>query len=471
LPTSFSWENPSDASGIARVYYKIGEQPASLSDTTGSSDSIDSLEIDLATAGIADVYLWLEDGAGNADYNQWAHIKINYDPTAPANPQSTLAWTDDTRDQRLEDNRWNNHSIPHFKWGEGQDALSGVAGYAVEFSQDSSGVVGAVISTLERSYSAENKLVSGATYYLRIRTVDQAGNWSLAKTLFTYHFDEEPPQIEYDPPASWLLGQDFIVEATANDTSGLEQATLFYRRGGTDTFTELIMRSAASDRYIGTVPGENISYDGLDYYIKATDLAGNERVLQDSGTAWGLQVTFQELLASKSFPVDQWRMVSVPVQLDNGSPVSILRDLGPYDINQWRLYRYFGDRYNEFTDTDIGDFTPGRAFWFNTRSDGLVLRSGSGSTSPTNTAFEIVLSPGWNDIATPYNFAVDWGEILVASGMPARLQGPYTYDGTAWSFPQITDRLEPWEGYIVNNANDGFVLLRIPRYKRPEPPR
>jgi hypothetical protein len=49
-----------------------------------------------------------------------------------------------------------------------------------------------------------------------------------------------------------------------------------------------------------------------------------------------------------------------------------------------------------------------------------------------------------------------------ASGDPAGVAGPYAYDGGAWSFPQADDTIQPWTGYAVNNANNGFVVLQVP---------
>ena len=175
-----------------------------------------------------------------------------------------------------------------------------------------------------------------------------------------------------------------------------------------------------------------------------------------------IAITFQDYFAPQTYATQVWKMASVPVSPTNGSPSEILVALGNYGTKRWRLFRFFDGGYHEFLRENIGGFEPGRAFWLHIREAGLKLRSGGGQTSPMAEPFEIDLAPGWNDIGTPFAFAVRWDDIMAASGDPAGVAGPFAFDGTSWSFPDPSDRLAPWEGYAVKNNNSADVILRVP---------
>jgi len=67
---SIDWTNPSDESGIAKVWYKVGSFPTSPSD--GIWLSLPQFKPFFAAAtvqGGQPIYVWLEDGAGNKDHN------------------------------------------------------------------------------------------------------------------------------------------------------------------------------------------------------------------------------------------------------------------------------------------------------------------------------------------------------------------------------------------------------------------
>lgn len=92
---TLTWTTPVDVSGIARAYYKIGDAPTSNDDylhvESVSSGRIDCLKD--VPPGVSDLYLWLEDQAGNVDYRNAAVLarQIWWDPTAPSTALSVPA--------------------------------------------------------------------------------------------------------------------------------------------------------------------------------------------------------------------------------------------------------------------------------------------------------------------------------------------------------------------------------------------
>lgn len=351
---ALSWTNPEDRSGIARTHYKVGGAPEGRDDRTGTTDGSGPVTIEVAEDGVHEVYVWLEDGEGNADHTQASSVVLRYDAT--------------------------------------------------------------------------------------------------------------PPVITATAPTSVDVGRYLSPEYAWADISPVDSVVFFYRVGGDEVFTAMAMVEDDSGGMTAETPVPPVSVEGIEYYLTATDAAGNTATFPSEapGEPATVEVTFRDQLSPNPFAVNQWRMVSVPFQLGNGSPHEILAGFGVYDDTQWRLFRYQYGRYRELTEVDIGDFEPGQAFWLHTRIEGVRVRSGSGSVTPLGHPYEITLQPGWTDIGTPFAFQVAWDDILAASGDPAGVAGPYAYDGESWSFPEPTSVLTPWEGYAVKNSGTAAVVLSVP---------
>ncbi len=69
-------------------------------------------------------------------------------------------------------------------------------------------------------------------------------------------------------------GESIIVNATVTDNVGVRNVTLFYRNTGAIDFKRVEMsRKQVTDNYAVTLP--EVIEPGVEYYIQATDLAGN----------------------------------------------------------------------------------------------------------------------------------------------------------------------------------------------------
>ncbi len=83
------------------------------------------------------------------------------------------------------------------------------------------------------------------------------------------------PVIKHTPIGENISsGQRAVVKAKVTDNVGVEGVTLFYRDIDTAEFKRLKMkRDLDSDNYTAKLPATTSS--GIEYYIQATDLAGN----------------------------------------------------------------------------------------------------------------------------------------------------------------------------------------------------
>ncbi len=81
---TLTWENPVDLSGIFQAYYRIGSPPQSPRDGTPIPPNGEA-HITVPSEGAWDVYLWLEDTAGNIDPRTAVGLSkaLRYDATPP----------------------------------------------------------------------------------------------------------------------------------------------------------------------------------------------------------------------------------------------------------------------------------------------------------------------------------------------------------------------------------------------------
>ena len=82
---SVSWTDPSDPSGFGKVWWKLGSAPTS--NTDGNSANLpDSMPLCVYNPSqqAAMLYVWLEDGAGNVNYQNFASVTLPGNPNLPA---------------------------------------------------------------------------------------------------------------------------------------------------------------------------------------------------------------------------------------------------------------------------------------------------------------------------------------------------------------------------------------------------
>lgn len=255
-----------------------------LSSEKGSFGTSYLYKINSTEARYIQVKFELESGDGIysgiiSDYS------VNYyqDTDEPTNPTSLTSYSNSGMGTEITTNTWYAHTAPHFDWPDAEAAGgatdtatgSGVIGYYVYFGTNALAdpeVLGESVSVSE--YTASS-LVSGSTYYLRIKTVDDAGNVSSTSWQpFTYKFDSsapsQPENLEADPSGYTLTDAfDFTWDPAIDGQS--EVASYCYKTGAssgpysTDTCA------------VGTSVSDVPSYQSgaNTFYVRSKDTAGN----------------------------------------------------------------------------------------------------------------------------------------------------------------------------------------------------
>ena len=207
---------------------------------------------------------------------------INYyqDIDTPINPSDLDAYTTATKSASITTNNWYNHAGPNFDWPDAEAANgasdgaggSGVAGYYVYFGTDS-GVNASESGSLvtESEYTASS-LTSGETYYLRIQTIDEAGNFSSVNWApYIYKYDSEvpanPSTVTVDPPG-YTNTNSFLFEwSGATDSASLISEYCY--KTGEDGSTDTCIEEASISGALAYKTGTNT------FKLRAKDNAGN----------------------------------------------------------------------------------------------------------------------------------------------------------------------------------------------------
>jgi IgGFc binding protein/Secretion system C-terminal sorting domain len=122
--------------------------------------------------------------------------------------------------------------------------------------------------------SATNGPLTGTT-----PDIDPQGNPYCIAVLPNY-----PPVIKHSPVSSAIPGQDLTMAATITDqTNFVQSAQVFYRiRGGNPGYITVPMTALGNNIYSGVISGNEITSQGLEYFLKATDDLGISSYQGDS---------------------------------------------------------------------------------------------------------------------------------------------------------------------------------------------
>ena len=127
------------------------------------------------------------------------------DATVPVTPSVPCnAWDTVSKTNTITDDSWQkDYDSLYLEWSGASDGGSGIAGYSVYFGENPSGEPGLSVEQSGTSYDAGN-VASEGSYYFRLRTFDNAGNYTDALTLFTFKYDAgAPATVPVSPCDAW----------------------------------------------------------------------------------------------------------------------------------------------------------------------------------------------------------------------------------------------------------------------------
>ncbi len=238
-------------SGVDVIQYYLNS--GSWVDDSGSSASTS-----IASDGTHTFYYRAVDNGGNVESTHSFSVKRDAtNPTNPASVSETGCGTADGGSTTCTD--------PAFNWSVGTDVTSGVAGYGIYFGTSASGTG----ATFNPAPTYDPGTVSDGTYYLRLRTKDNAGNWSGWQTMYTLTVDNTAPTSSHGLSGTsgdngWYTS-DITVDLSATDSSG----------SGVD-YIEYHLDAQSWTQVYDTSTSTSITSDGTyTLYYRSADVLGN----------------------------------------------------------------------------------------------------------------------------------------------------------------------------------------------------
>lgn len=190
---SFVWEDGPDLSGIAGHYWVFDRQAVSpVLASTASFSTAGSVTLPPQKDGIWFFHLAAKDNAGNV--SEASHYQVRIETQAPV---SRLEPLPAVLGQPSFEIRW-----------RGEDRVSGVAHYDVQFRQDGKGDWRQWVSE-SNTTSGIFSAVDGASYEFRVRATDKAGNsepWNENGPFASVVVDLTPPEAVKNLAARPLAG-------------------------------------------------------------------------------------------------------------------------------------------------------------------------------------------------------------------------------------------------------------------------
>lgn len=150
-----------------------------------------------------------------------------------------------------------------------------------------------VIPSDENTFLDENA-EPGKSYWYTFKVVlSDFSESAPAGKVFATMLDTEKPNLYHTPVNQGYLNNNLVIYCTASDNVGVTSVILYYRTKGETTWKTLTMLKQNS-KYSATIFGSDLSLEGLEYYIVASDgvntiSKGNENnpysvIIKDSST-------------------------------------------------------------------------------------------------------------------------------------------------------------------------------------------
>ena len=223
------------------------------------------------------------DGVSSPNISQYT-IDYYQDEDPPSNPVAGgLQALSQKEDGETLVSGWYKHLEPYFEWPEAEASYgasdgasgSGVAGYYVYFGPDEEADPEKDGLWQVNNHYTASALTAGETYYLRIKTSDDAANVATeAWQAFTYQFDNQLPTAPVNAsadPAGFTSANSFNFSWSPVEKNGAQISEYCYKTGATEG--EYASEQCLTGTEISSIPAYQVGTNI--FYVRAKDEAGN----------------------------------------------------------------------------------------------------------------------------------------------------------------------------------------------------
>lgn len=259
------------------------------------------------------------------------------------------------------------------------------------------------------------------------------------------------------PPATAVAGTDATITALLQDDVQVVSANLLYRRGGVLNFTTVPMTltNEGTGEWSANVPGVDLAAPGVQYFVEATDGVNTSSIPPTAPaglTNLPVRVTNHPAF---SLPAGTYELAGAPLVVEDPDPAAVFDELGGFNPAVWRYGTFDPIRGTYDEAANAADATSGRGFWV--IAAGATDVAVTGTTTDLSRNATITLQPGFNQIANPFAFSVNFGNVTLPTGVDANLIG---WDGT--QYVNGVQVFAPATGYWLFHGGDTPVDLEIP---------
>jgi hypothetical protein len=246
--------------------------------------------------------------------------------------------------------------------------------------------------------------------------------------------------------------------AVKDDGSGVKAVTLYYKKGGDQTFASVNMTNSSS-QYSAIIPASAVTEKGIEFYIRAEDNAGNLA----RTPAHSIQINIPNGIkrpepqpAGKE--ISAFRLISIPLDLFDKTSSNFIAanpGLGADDKKTWRMYAFDRTRQSvPFVEYPNFSISPSQAYLLIVNKPSIYLKTGGGKTVKTAEPDSVPLPQGWSIIGNPFNYDIPRDSVSVTNGTLEI----YTLANGSWSLN--TTGLKAWEGYAVWVSEPSTLLIK-----------
>ncbi len=291
-------------------------------------------------------------------------------------------------------------------------------------------------------------------YVWQVQTVDQDFEGSVFSDPIPFSFTNPIPKIvSQDYPELWEEeAGDVSAQIVVNDPAIIDEVLVFYKGIASADWNQAVATGSGTD-YEFVISDASVDEMGVEYVFQVIGTYGYD-TFSDTGYTYrrypnGFDLT--GLRFGKRF--DDYDIVSIPLMLDNPGVAQVIEEYGEYNDRKWRLWHYSNSVLNEYTLGGFDTFEPGKGYWL-INKDPNLFNTGAGRVVEANDAnpYELSLNLGFNQLGSPFPYAVGWQDILDANP-PSVVE-------------QLEDLLAYEEGYVVSDRMNlfrgGFVFAHEP---------
>ncbi len=462
-----------DSSRATRLYRNQGGT-SFVEDLTSSGDLVN---VDLGAAAWGDyngdqkldIFLTGRTGASPSAYTFVLFENIdtvaNVTPVQPLDPSSSVLGRDVTL-------QWD---APNYLPANKRAGLSynlllvklGDSRYLTSPQSDSSNgyrrivAQGALGANLSRTF----RDLDDGDYFWQVQTVDQDFEGSAFTDPIRFSFKSPVPKIISETFPATYEKDGAAVRASVNvEDPNIVDEVLIHYKGIASGNWSVAATTGSGGTFHFDIDQSMVDEMGLEYFFQVIGTFGYD-AFSDTGYSYMLYpngFNVSGLRFGKKY--DDYDIVAIPLVLNEPGVDKVIEEYGEYNDRIWRLWHYSGGQLNEYTQSNFSSFEPGKGYWLISKEE-RSFNSGRGRVVEANDAhpYEMNLVQGYNQIGTPFPFAVSWSDILAANSQEVRdaVEDALAYE-TAY---QGSDRLRYLRGGFV--FAHSAVTLRVPVRKNP----